>query len=239
MRIQARSYQDRVVWITGASSGIGAALAAAFAERHAILVLSARRRDRLDAVRTQCLHADRHRVVPLDLTDATAIPATAESVLSQLGRVDVLVNNGGLTQRSLAKDTRLEVDRRIMETNYFGAVALTKAVLPCMLERRRGDIVVVSSLAGHFSTPLRSAYAASKHALHGFLDALRAELGKRQLKKRWHGIPALALYRTPSSRKRCSALRRRSSSGLRRITVRRSALASFARRRSIRISARR
>jgi dehydrogenase/reductase SDR family member 7B len=176
MSIKPRSYQDKVVWITGASSGIGAALAGAFAARGATLVLSARCRDRLDAARTACVHAERHRVLPLDLTESAAITTAADSVLRQQGRVDVLVNNGGLTQRSLAKDTRLEVDRCIMETNYFGAVALTKAVLPFMLDRRSGDIVVVSSLVGHFSTPLRSAYAASKHALHGFFDALRAEV---------------------------------------------------------------
>jgi len=176
MRNQPRSYQDKVVWITGASAGIGAALAKAFAERGATLALSARRRSHLDAVRAHCVQSERHRVVPLDLTDAAAIPVVAGTVLAQLGRVDVLVNNGGLTQRSLAKDTLLAVDRCLMETNYFGAVALTKAVLPSMLARRQGDIVVVSSLVGHFSTPLRSAYAASKHALHGFFDALRAEV---------------------------------------------------------------
>ena len=176
MSLNPKSYKDKVVWITDASSSIGAALASAFAAREATLVLSARRRDRLEAVRAGCVHAERHRILELDLTEAAAVPAAAESVLSQQGRVDILVNNGGLTQRSLAKDTGLEVDRRIMETNYFGTVALTKGVLPSMLARRSGDIVVVSSLVGHFSTPLRSAYAASKHALHGFFDALRAEV---------------------------------------------------------------
>jgi dehydrogenase/reductase SDR family member 7B len=175
------SWQHKVVWITGASSGIGAALAVACAERGAILVLSARRLDRLNEVRTQCAHSERHHIVPLDLTASAAMPAAAEAVFARLGHVDVLVNNGGLTQRSLAKDTRLEVDRRIMETNYFGAVALTKAVLPSMLACRQGAIVVVSSLVGHFSTPLRSAYAASKHALHGFFDALRAEVHREGL----------------------------------------------------------
>ena len=151
-------------------------MASAFAARGATLVLSARRRDRLDAVRLDCAHPERHRILPLDLTEPAAIPTAAESVLRQQGRVDILVNNGGITQRSLVKDTSMAVDRRIMETNYFSAVALTKAVLPSMLARRSGDIVVVSSLVGHFSTPLRSAYAASKHALHGFFDALRAEV---------------------------------------------------------------
>lgn len=170
------TYQDQVVWITGASSGIGAALAIAFAARGARLVLSARRQDRLEAVRAQCAHPARHDLVPVDLMDTAGIVAAAESVLRRHGRVDILVNNGGVTQRSLVKDTRLDVDRQIMETNYFGAVALTKALLPSMLSRRSGDIVVISSLVGHFSTPLRSAYAASKHALHGFFDALRAEV---------------------------------------------------------------
>lgn len=170
------AYQDKVVWITGASSGIGAALAEAFAARGAALILSARRHTELQTVRLRCKRSERHRVVPLDLADAASIPNVANKVLAECGRVDVLVNNGGVTQRSLAKDTRMEVDRRIMEVNYFGAVGLTKAVLPSMLGRRCGDIVVISSLVGHFSTPLRSAYAASKHALHGFFDALRAEV---------------------------------------------------------------
>jgi dehydrogenase/reductase SDR family member 7B len=176
MNLNPRSYRDKVVWITGASSGIGAALASAFAAREATLVLSARRKDHLEAVRTACAYPERHRVLPLDLTDTAAIPSAVDSVLREQGRVDILVNNGGITQRSLVKDTCMEVDRRIMETNYFGTVALTKAVLPSMLTRRSGDIVVISSLIGHFSTPLRSAYAASKHALHGFFDALRAEV---------------------------------------------------------------
>ena len=117
-------------------------MASAFAARGATLVLSARRADRLEAVRTGCAHAERHRILPLDLTEMAAIPTAADSVLSQQGRVDILVNNGGITQRSLVKDTCLEVDRRIMETNYFGTVTLTKAVLPSMLARRSGDIVV-------------------------------------------------------------------------------------------------
>jgi dehydrogenase/reductase SDR family member 7B len=176
MGVHPKSYQNKVVWITGASSGIGAALAGAFAQRDAILVLSARRQDRLETTRRQCARSERHHIVPLDLTDPTVLPFAAKTVLGRLGQVDVLVNNSGITQRSLVKDTPIEVDRRIMETNFFGAVALTKAVLPSMLSRRSGDLVVVSSLVGHFSTPLRSAYAASKHALHGFFDALRAEV---------------------------------------------------------------
>lgn len=114
-------------------------------------------------------------MLPLDLAEPESLARAAREALAE-GPVDVLVNNGGVSQRSLAKDTSLTVDRQLMETNYFGAVALTKAVLPSMIARKKGQLVVVSSLVGKFGTPLRSSYAASKHALHGFFDALRAEL---------------------------------------------------------------
>lgn len=167
---------SEVVWITGASSGIGEALAYALAERGARVVLSARREERLAVVRANCAHPDRHLLVPLDLADPETLEAAAIRVLAEAGRVDVLVHCGGVSQRSLAKDTGLAVDRRILEIDYLGAVALTKAVLPSMLERGSGRIVVVSSLVGKIGTPLRSAYAGAKHALHGFFESLRAEV---------------------------------------------------------------
>ncbi len=168
-------FQGKTVWITGASSGIGEALAEAFAEKGARLILSARRAEKLRTVRERCQNGQRHRVLPLDLAAPASLEDAAAEALSA-GPVDVLVHNGGISQRALAQDTSLEVDRRIMEVNYFGAVALTKAVLPSMLERGSGHLVVVTSLVGKFGTPQRSAYAASKHALHGFFDALRAEV---------------------------------------------------------------
>lgn len=169
-----RRFENQVVWITGASSGIGAALAEAFAREGARLVLSARRRTELEAVATRC--GGEPFVLPLDLAEAATFPPLVDAVRQRLGRVDIVVHNGGVGQRSLAKETTLDVDRRIMEINYFGAVALTKALLPSMLEARAGHLVVVSSVMGKVGTPLRSAYAASKHALHGFFDCLRAEL---------------------------------------------------------------
>jgi short-subunit dehydrogenase len=169
-------WDDKWVWVTGASSGIGAALAECLARRGARLVLSARREDALCHVRNRCAHPDRHRVLPLDLEQPDSLPATARTLLDEIGRLDVLVNNAGISQRSLARDTLLDVDRRIMELNYFAVVALTKAVLPSMIAARGGHLVTVSSLAGKLSTPQRSAYAASKHAVHGFMDALRAEV---------------------------------------------------------------
>ena len=172
-----RLFADRIVWITGASSGIGAALARAFAAAGARVVISARREAELHAV-AATLAGDpaRHLALPLALTEPDTFAAAVATVTSLVGPIDVLVNNGGLGQRGLAAQTLIEVDRRIMEVNYFGQVALTKAVLPGMLARHAGLIVVMSSVVGYVATPNRSAYAASKHALHGFFNALRAEV---------------------------------------------------------------
>jgi len=169
------SWDGKVVWITGASSGIGEALAHALAGRGARLILSARHEARLREVQAACAHPERHLVLTLDLTDEATLAPAAEAALAHCGQVDVLVHNGGVSQRSLVRDTGIAVDRRIVETNFFGAVALTKAVLPAMLARQAGHFVVISSLVGKFGTPLRSGYSASKHALHGFFDSLRAE----------------------------------------------------------------
>lgn len=171
-----KMYKDKVVWITGASSGIGEALAYEFAGQGARLVLSARRADVLEAVRAKCANPDLHLVLPLDMTYISSLPAQVNTVLKKFNHIDVLINNAGVSQRSLVKDTALEVDRRLMEVDFFGPVALTKAVLPHMLERGEGQLVVVSSLAGLVATPYRSAYAAAKHAIVGFYDALRAEV---------------------------------------------------------------
>jgi dehydrogenase/reductase SDR family protein 7B len=174
----------KVVWITGASSGIGAALAVACRREGAHLVLSARRADalaRVEASLPPAAGADA-MVLPLDVTDIAAFGPAVAAVLSRFGRVDVLVNNAGVSQRSRAEKTPLEVDRRIMEVNFFGPVALTKAVLPSMLAAGGGRVVVVSSISGKFGYHLRSAYSASKHALHGYFESLRMELHARGLR---------------------------------------------------------
>lgn len=172
-------YTGKVVWITGASSGIGEALAYELARRGAKLVVSARRADQLERVRAQCEQPDEHMVLPLDLTDSGSLAAAAAKVVERYGQIDVLLNNGGISQRGTASETLIDVDRRIMEVNYMGTIGLTKAVLPRMLERGAGQIIVISSVAGKIGTPLRSAYSASKHALHGFFDSLRAEVHDR------------------------------------------------------------
>ena len=171
-------FANQTVWITGASSGIGEALAVAWSREGAQLILSARNTAELERVRRACNDPQRHRVLPLDLTDTNAIAAAAKSV----GDVDVLVHSGGVSQRSFAAETDLATDRAIMDLNYFGTVALTKAVLPSMLARKSGHIVPISSVIGYAGIPTRSAYAASKHALHGFFNALRAETHKHGLR---------------------------------------------------------
>jgi short-subunit dehydrogenase len=170
-------FTDKVVWITGASSGIGEALAYAFSREGARLILSGRREAELERVKVACgIDPDRIFVLPLDLVDFDALPAKAAEAERRFGRIDILVNNGGISQRSFIRETSMVVDQAVMNTNYFGTIALTKAVLPAMLARRSGQIVVVSSLAGYLATPMRSAYAASKHALQGWFEALRAEV---------------------------------------------------------------
>ncbi|MFO8098961.1 MAG: SDR family oxidoreductase [Salinibacter sp.] len=169
-------FYGRRVWITGASSGIGSALAVECSRRGARLVLSSRRAEALQEVRSRCERPDDHLVQTLDLAEPESLRSAAEAVHDAVGPVDVLINNGGVSQRGTAEETDMEVVRRIMEVNFFGAVQLTKAVLPSMLDRRRGHIAVVSSVVGKFGTPQRSSYAASKHALHGWFDSLRAEV---------------------------------------------------------------
>ncbi len=172
----------KTIWITGASSGIGRALAVDLSRRGARLILSARSAEGLEACRQACANQDRHVVLPLDLAEPASLAEAARQALQEIGPIDILINNGGVGQRSRVIDTRLEVDRRIMEVNFFGAVALTKLVLPSMLSRRSGQIVVVSSVIGKFGTPFRSTYAASKHALHGFFESLRAELWEQGIR---------------------------------------------------------
>jgi short-subunit dehydrogenase len=169
---------NKVVWITGASSGIGEALAHRIAREGALLALSARRRDELERVKAALPHGARTAIIPGDVTDFASIPSWIAQIESELGPIDVLVNNAGVSQRSLARDTTMETYRYLMEVDFFAPVALTQAVVPAMVERGSGQIVVTSSVAGKYGTPLRSGYAAAKHALHGFYDSLRAEVAK-------------------------------------------------------------
>jgi dehydrogenase/reductase SDR family member 7B len=175
--------KNKIVWITGASSGIGEALAQAFAVEGAKLILSARRNDELVRVKNSLKLNDADvLILPLDLSDTSKVNELTQQVISKFGRIDILVNNGGMSQRSLAKDTSLENDRKLMEINFFGTVALTKSVLPFMLKQKSGHIIAMSSISGKFGFYLRSAYSASKHALHGFFESLRMEIFNDNIK---------------------------------------------------------
>ncbi len=168
--------RNRLVWITGACSGIGEALSYELSRRGARLVLSSDRPDALRKTRRRCPRPDDHVVQPLDLTEPDTLQAAADTVHDEVGPVDVLVNNAGIAQRGSADSTDMDVVRQVMEVNFFGTVQLTKAVLPRMQDRRAGHIAVVSSIAGKFGVPSLSAYSASKHALQGWFDSLRAEV---------------------------------------------------------------
>ena len=169
--------KDKIVWITGASSGIGAACAEVFSSQGAKVILSARSEDKMSNVQKRL--TSESKILPLDVTNITSLPSKCEEAISLFGHVDVLINNAGMSQRSFAEETDLSVDRKIFELNYFGNIALTKSILPHMLNRQSGNLVIISSVAGKLSSPGRSSYAASKHALHGFYDALRAETSDR------------------------------------------------------------
>ena len=177
------SYKNQVVWITGASSGIGEALAIEFAKEKAKVVLSARRAEVLEEVAETCKKlGGESLVLPMDVTNYSSLEENVNVVLQKFGKIDVLINNAGISQRGLTSETDFEVDKRIMEINYFGNIALTKAVLPLMLKQGNGQIVPISSLVGIFGFPQRSAYSASKHALHGFYETMMVEHYKDNLK---------------------------------------------------------
>lgn len=169
------TYENTVIWITGASSGIGEALAYAFSREGARLILSARRADELNRVREACAQPKHVRILALDLEKHDQLPALTDQAWAFFGGIDVLVNNAGLSQRSLITETDLSVYRRLIEINYMGTVALTKTLLPRFVRKGKGHFVTVTSLMGRFGSPLRSGYCAAKHALHGFFDVLRME----------------------------------------------------------------
>jgi short-subunit dehydrogenase len=168
-------FANKVIWITGASSGIGASLARAFSAEGALLILSARRTQRLQALQAQLSRPDHTLVLPLDVTNPDAIEHAAKEALRWQGHIDMLVNNAGISQRSCVTDTSMDTFRHVMEVNYFGIIHLTGRILPTMIARREGHIVNISSVAGYISTPMRSAYAASKHAIRAYSNTLRAE----------------------------------------------------------------
>lgn len=166
--------KDKVVWITGASSGIGASLALQLNALGAKVIASARRSERLIELKINCSYPDHFITLPLDITD----PASIENAMAQVklcDQLDLVIHNAGISQKGLVIENSMDIDRKIMETNFFGTIALTKAIMPIYLKQGYGWFGIVSSFAGVMGIPGRSAYAASKHALHGFFQSLEAE----------------------------------------------------------------
>ncbi|HLV39796.1 SDR family oxidoreductase [Xanthomarina sp.] len=176
------TFKNKVVWITGASSGIGKSLAMELSKQECKLILSSRNKDQLLEVQKKCKNSENIKILVFDLAHYANMESVFEDALKLFGRVDVLINNGGISQRSAIIETSIEVDKKLMEIDYLGTVALSKAILPHFVDNQNGHYVVVSSIMGKFSSPYRSAYCGAKHALHGFFDALRMEHDKDQIK---------------------------------------------------------
>jgi len=175
------SMREKVIWITGASSGIGEALAYELSKTGAKLVLSARREDELQRVKANCQFPEQVAVLPLDLSQFDSLPSKTETAIGKHGRIDVLINNGGISQRSLILETDFEVFKKMMDVNYLGTIQLSKSILPHFVKNQQGHFVTITSLMGKFGSPYRSGYCGAKHALHGFFDVLRMEHEKDRI----------------------------------------------------------
>ena len=173
-----KNLENKVVWITGASSGLGKALARECALQGAQVVLTSRRYDELEAVRVGLFKPERHVSIAADITDEAQVRHAHEQVLACKGRIDWLINNAGLSQRALIQDTTMQTERAIMEVDYFSQVFITKTVLPSMLKQQSGRVVFVSSVAGLLGTQYRASYSAAKAAIHIWANSLRAEVAQ-------------------------------------------------------------
>lgn len=171
------SFKDRLVWITGASSGIGKEITIQLAKEGAKLLISSNNPAELSDVAKICKDYTNFCVeIPIDLSNPQEVKQIADDTISKYGTIYLLINNGGISQRSLVMDTPVEIDRKLMEIDYFSYVIITKSVLPGMIAAKEGYIAATSSISGKFGFPLRSAYAAAKHAIQGFFETLRIEM---------------------------------------------------------------
>lgn len=185
---QPASLVGKVVWVTGASSGIGEAITYCLAEAGCKLVLSARREDELQRVKKACLASTKCKVqeddimvLPLDVTDFDSHKKKVQEVLEYFNKVDILINNAGKSQRAHWTEVELSVDKEMFEVNTLGPVSLTQALLPHMIERKQGQIAVISSLSGKFGAPLSRSYTGCKHAVQGYFDCLRTEMSANNI----------------------------------------------------------
>lgn len=169
------NFKNRTIWITGASSGIGKALVFNLSKQNCQLIISSRNIKDLETVKNACPNLENIACLAFDLADYNTMTAVVERAMASFGKIDILINNGGISQRSLIIDTDISVDKKLMEVDYLGTVALSKALLPYFIQQQSGQFVTVTSLMGKFASPYRSGYCGAKHALHGFFDALRLE----------------------------------------------------------------
>lgn len=176
------TFNNKVIWITGASSGIGKGLVEHFSKMNCKLIISARNNDKLEAIKQDSNTPENIAVIPFDLAEIDNLKTVVKTAINYFGNIDILINNGGISQRSLIVDTDISVDKKLMDVDYLGTVALSKALLPHFIKNKNGHFVVVTSLMGKFSSPYRSGYCGAKHALHGFFDALRLEHQKDNIK---------------------------------------------------------
>ncbi|MGP9801555.1 SDR family oxidoreductase [Rheinheimera sp. NSM] len=181
MAVTNTAIRNKVIWITGASGGIGEALARELAADGARLVLSARRHSELERVRASLANSAQHLLLPLDITDGAAVTSAIDTVKQQIGGLDWLINNAGISQRALITDTTSDTDRKLFEVDYFAQVNLTRQALPLLLTDGGGKVVFVSSVAGLVGTQYRGSYSAAKAALHLWANSLRAELFEQGL----------------------------------------------------------
>jgi len=176
-------FTGKTIWITGASSGIGKAVALNLSNEKVHLILSGRKEGSLQKVASTCRErGSTTQIISFDLGNEKEVELSAIKALEEGAKIDCLYHFGGISQRSFVHETPLFVDRKIFEVNYFGTIALTKAVLPSMIEHGGGQIAVTSSIVGKFGFPYRSSYSASKQALHGFFESLRAENVKKNIR---------------------------------------------------------
>lgn len=173
---------DKIAWITGASSGIGEALAKAFVAQGCNAILSGRNVAELTRVAAETGAPERCLILPFDTVDYDSLAGKVAEAIAFRGHVDVLVNNAGISQRSPAVDTDLSVYKRIVDVDLLAPIALTQALLSHMVQRGRGQIIMISSVAGKAGIPMRTAYCAAKHGLIGYADALRSEVAGQGVK---------------------------------------------------------
>ena len=171
-----QNLENKTIWITGASSGIGEALAIELSHKGAKLILTSRNKTELKRVRSICKSPEKHIVLPMDLEKYHDVEKQVEEGLRIHGPIDVLINNAGLSQRYLGVESTLALDEKIMNVNFFGSIAFTRPILKDMVKNKSGFIAVVSSVLGLYGVQSRTAYSASKHALRGYFESLRNEL---------------------------------------------------------------